>query len=190
LYGKLSRYPLDNFDSIWTSDGILSAETKKSVQPVSSKMPISTKNTKDFPPVAVMQKAWVVNSSQPYFGFSERSFVQGTKSLLLLYFAEIERLNVSESRSFYITINGKKRSETITMVRNYSAIELPFLSDTTDIQFNLVKAPKSTLGPIINAFEYYILVDTQPATYLQDSKFPHQTFHAQIIAIIIECLTK
>lgn len=190
MYGKLSRYPLDNFDRIWTSDGILSAETKKSVQPVSSKMPISTKNTKDFPPVAVMQKAWVVNSSQPYFGFSERSFVQGTKSLLLLYFAEIERLNVSESRSFYITINGKKRSETITMVRNYSAIELPFLSDTTDIQFNLVKAPKSTLGPIINAFEYYILVDTQPATYLQDSKFPHQTFHAQIIAIIIECLTK
>lgn len=164
-----ARYPLDNFDRIWTSaDELLNAQTKDSVQPVSSQVPISTKTTKDFPPVAVMQKAWVVNSSRTYFGFSERSFVQGTKSLLLLYFAEIETLNVSESRSFYITINGEKRSEIITMVRNYSAIELPFLSDTTDIQFNLVKAPNSTLGPIINAFELYTLVDTQPVTYLQD----------------------
>lgn len=167
---SVARYPLDKFDRIWTSaNGMLS----DSVKAVSSQVPISTKNTKDFPPVAVMQKAWVVNSSQPYYGFSKRSFVQGTKSLLLLYFAEIEILNVSESRSFYITINGKKRSETITMVRNYSALELPFLSDTVDIQFNLVKAPNSTLGPIINAYEYYIIVDTQAPTYLQDSKCPH-----------------
>jgi hypothetical protein len=191
LYGKLSRYPVDNFDRIWeTTDASLNAQTKDSVQTVSSQVPISTKNTKDFPPVAVMQKAWVVNGSEPYFGFNERSFLQGTKSLLLLYFAEIERLNISESRSFYITINGAKRSETITMVRNYSALELPFVSNTTDIQFNLVKAPNSTVGPILNAFEYYVLVDTEPATYLQDSKCAHQTSDTQITDIIIERLTK
>ena len=97
---------------------------------------------------------------------------------------------MSESRSFYITINGVKRSETITMARNYSALELPFLSNTTDIQFNLVKAPISTVGPILNAFEYYVLVDTEPATYLQDSKCAHQASHTQITDIIIERLTK
>jgi hypothetical protein len=43
--------------------------------------------------------AWVVNSLD--VGLS-----QGSESLPLLYFAEIEMLNISTSRSFYVSING------------------------------------------------------------------------------------
>jgi hypothetical protein len=49
--------------------------------------------------------------------------IYGQNTLLLLYFAEIERLKISESRSFYVTINGERRSEIINLVANYSAVE-------------------------------------------------------------------
>jgi hypothetical protein len=83
-------------------------------------------------------------------------------------------LDMSESRSFYVTVNGEKGSDIITLPRNYSAVELTILSNQTDdFQFALVTASNSSLPPIINAFEYYTVFDTQPATYLQDSKCPH-----------------
>jgi enolase len=91
------------------------------------------------------------------------------KSVLLIYLAEIERLNTSESRSFYVTINGEDRSETINLVRNYSALELTFVSDeTSEFTFDLVKAPDCTSRPIINAFEYYTIHDTDTATSSHD----------------------
>jgi hypothetical protein len=94
------------------------------------------------------------------------------KIITAFVFCRDQILDMSESRSFYVTINGEKRSETITLPRNYSAVELTILSNQTDdFQFALVST--SSLPPIINAFEYYTVFDTQPATYLQDSKCPH-----------------
>lgn len=113
-----------------------------------------------------MQTAWLGNSrdinitSSPY----------GTRSLLLLYFAEINKVNTSESRSFYVEINGERRTEIITLAPNYSTLELTFVPYQI-YSFNIVKAPKSTLGPILNAFEYHWLYDTDEATYSQDSKW-------------------
>jgi hypothetical protein len=94
---------------------------------------------------------------------------QGSRSLLLLYFAEIEKLNMSKSRSFYVEINGEKVSEIITLVPNYSTLELTFLVNEI-YSFSVVKAPNSTLGPILNAFEYHWVYDTDQATYSQDRK--------------------
>jgi hypothetical protein len=116
-----------------------------------------------------MQTALVANSSDSVsFGLESD---QGRKALLLLYFAELETLNLSESRSFYFAINGETVSETITLVRNYSAVELTFVSNESDY-FTLSKTANSTLRPIINAYDYYLLIDTQPATYAKDSKCP------------------
>jgi hypothetical protein len=86
------------------------------------------------------------------------------RSLLLLYFAEIETLN--SSRSFYVTINGERRPGTITTIRNYSTLDLALISnDTPHFSFHLVKA---TDYPIINAFEYYSVYDTEQPTNSQD----------------------
>jgi len=119
-----------------------------------------------------MKTAWVMNVDS--FETRIRSF--GAKTLLVLYFAEIDpQLNRSESRSFYIKINGERRSGIVTTVPNYSALELTFISNqTTDIfKYDIVKAINSTTRPIINAYQFYLIYDTQTATYSQDSKCPH-----------------
>jgi len=94
---------------------------------------------------------------------------QGSRSLLLLYFAEIEKFNMSRSRSFYVEINGERLSEIITLVPNYSTLERTFLLHQI-YSFSVVKAPNSTLGPILNAFEYHWVFETDQATYSQDRK--------------------
>jgi len=184
LFGQLRRYPQDNFDRIWTSDISIASSNVSLYRYVSTEEVISS-NTEDFPPTAVMQTAWDV--TYPYVRFNLPSFV-GSKSLLLLYFAEIKTLNISASRSFYVTINGESLPETVTLARNYSTVELQFVSNQSDnfnlnqsyFYFRLSKAPNSTLLPIINAYEYYSLIDTQPATSSQDSKCPPNLIIAQL----------
>jgi len=71
-------------------------------------------------------------------------------------------------------MHGDRRSDIINLVANYSAVEriipLAASDETVDLQFNLVKAANSTSRPIINAYEHYSLIDTEPGTYWQDSK--------------------
>jgi hypothetical protein len=114
-----------------------------------------------------MQTAWVGNGSDIIGLLINTS--QGIKSLLRLYFAEIQTLNMSESRSFFVKINDARPSETITLLRNYSAVELTFITYQLDY-FEVFRAPNSTRPPILNAFEYHWLYDTDHATYAQDSK--------------------
>jgi hypothetical protein len=161
---SIVRYPLDNFDRIWKSN----LADSSSVRYVSSEDSISNNNTKNLPPTAVMQTAWVMNIDDYPLKVPTVSWA---KSLLLIYLAEIERLNRSESRSFYLTINNENPSETISLVRNYSALELIIISNETDeFIFHLVKAPHSTSRPILNAFEYYTMRQTELATSSQDIK--------------------
>lgn len=161
MYGDLSRYPQDNFDRIWEA-----FRDSEQVY-VTSKEPISLNNSKDLPPISVMQTAWITNQDsleitiRPTYGF--------WKSLLVLYFAEIQMLNTTESRSFYVEVNGQRPSDIITIVPYYSAMELAILSDKTNTcRFDLYKAKNSTHGPILNAYEFYLILDTSQATYQQD----------------------
>jgi len=173
------RYPQDNFDRIWYTTHInpISLDV---VRYASTQEPISTNSTKNLPPTTVMQTAWVMNLDS--YGFTMTSYNGIWKTLLVLYFAEIDMLNMSESRSFYVVINGERRSDIITMVPNYSAQELTFLSDKTDtFRFDLYKANNSTHGPILNAYEFFLIYETETATYSQDSKSPDCTFHTVII---------
>eukprot|EP00253_Pinus_taeda_P031186 PITA_31186 len=168
---SIVRYPRDNFDRIWKPDRSLTDSS--SARNVSSKEPIFSDSTKNHPPTAVMQTAWVMNIDD--FSFKVPT-APWAKSLLLLYLAELETLNTSESTSFYVTINGEYRSENgeyrpeaILLVRNYSALELTFISnEANEFIFHLVKDPRSTNHPIINAFEYYTIHPTQTATNSQD----------------------
>ena len=93
--------------------------------------------------------------------------------LLLLYFAELLP-NMTETRSFDVLINGQpKLPEPITIVRNYSASEVQLQLNFTESTTILTKASNSSSGPILNAMEYYEIVDTHPATYREDSKCPY-----------------
>ena len=100
------RYPQDNFDRIWTSDYLLNIHDAAGVRTVSSEETISTNNTKNLPPAAVMQTACVLNGSAFPFRFGAPA---GSKSLLLMYLAEIEKLKMFKRRSFYVMINGEEK---------------------------------------------------------------------------------
>ena len=82
-------------------------------------------------------------------------------------------LNMSEFGSFYIKINGINWSNITMLERNYSSMEITFLlsgDSRGEFTFKIVKAPNNNLGRIINAYEFYSLIDTQPATSLKDGK--------------------
>eukprot|EP00253_Pinus_taeda_P030843 PITA_30843 len=168
---SMVRYPHDNFDRIWMS----AVDTfMLDPQNVTSKRPISTNNTKDFPPTAVLQTAWVIDSSNAsiplqYSGSFDGEFRsdQTDRTLLLLYFAELETLNMYKSRSFSVKINGEE-SEIITLVPKYSAQEVTIQSSPVAYSFSLIEGSESTLPPIINAFEYYQLLQSHQPTYSYD----------------------
>eukprot|EP00253_Pinus_taeda_P009510 PITA_09510 len=125
-------------------------------------------------PVDKFDRIWEYGSYLRISNYFSVRFVRptnGHKLLLLLYFAEIEKLNMSERRSFYIDINGEQRSKTITSLSNYSTRELIFITNQTDdMYFALENTNDATSDPIINAFESYEIVDTQPATNVHDLK--------------------
>eukprot|EP00253_Pinus_taeda_P031601 PITA_31601 len=165
---SMVRYPHDNFDRIWTPMDTMLLDSDP--QNVTSKRPISTNNTKDFPPTAVLQTAWVIDSSNASISMQfdgEFRSDQADRILLLLYFAELETLNMYKSRSFSVEINGEE-SETITLVRNYSAQEVTIQSYPVSDSFSLIEGSESTLPPIINAFEYYQLLQSHQPTYSYD----------------------
>eukprot|EP00253_Pinus_taeda_P032856 PITA_32856 len=157
------RYPQDKFDRIWRSD----LEASSDIHSISSKEPISTNNASDLPPTAVLQTAWVVNNPPNITLQSWESSVYADRILVLLYFAEIERLNMSQSRSFSVSVDGVLQRETITLSRNYSAQEFAIYPDTAPNLLDLLKSSDSTLPPIINAIECYGIHQSDQAT---DSK--------------------
>eukprot|EP00253_Pinus_taeda_P034408 PITA_34408 len=160
-------YPQDKFDRVWDvgSSTMAYTDNQNRYKIISTGHRISTNNTTHHPPTAVLQAAWkqlLINSSVPFL-FNDLGGTDGNKALLFLYFAEIEPVNTSEPRSFYITVHGE-RSETITLVQMYSAVQLTFLINPT------IQAVNSTLTPILNALELYEVIVTLRATYSQDIK--------------------
>eukprot|EP00253_Pinus_taeda_P014917 PITA_14917 len=160
------RYPQDKFDRIWRSD----LEASSDIHSISSKEPISTNNASDLPPTAVLQTAWVVNNPPNITLQSWESSVYADRILVLLYFAEIERLNMSQSRSFSVSVDGVLQRETITLSRNYSAQEFAIYPDTAPNLLDLLKSSDSTLPPIINAIECYGIHQSDQAADSKESK--------------------
>eukprot|EP00253_Pinus_taeda_P020782 PITA_20782 len=164
------RYPQDRFDRIWTQDSQQGAY----LQNISSIEAISTNNTNDLPPTAVLQTAGVVNLSYSiYLEFSlpfiGQNIAYDGPTLLMFYFAEVERLNMSQSRSFSFSVVASSLPETITLRPNYSAQEITIHGDSGTPWIYLQNSSDSSLPPIINAYEYYGLLHSGPTTNLQDT---------------------
>ncbi|KAK1562180.1 hypothetical protein Q3G72_007557 [Acer saccharum] len=156
------RYPDDPFDRIWKSDLLKKANYLVDVAVgtvnVSTKLPIVL-NREEMPPVKVMQTAVVgTNGSLTY-----RLNLDGFPGFgwAYIYLAEIEDLELNESRKFeivhpdhpelsYSIINiqenaqGKNRAFEAGS-RNMS---LPFV-----LKFELRKTAGSSRGPLLNAME-------------------------------------
>ncbi|GLJ57875.1 hypothetical protein SUGI_1382850 [Cryptomeria japonica] len=152
------RYPQDQFDRLWNPLNIPGAQN------VMMQETISTDATQDLPPSAVMQTAAVAPDGT---NIIDMTFPQISNPLVLMYFAEIEMVNASESRSFRVLEADGNMLENISLARNFSATEVSFTFVGTNL--SLYNLPNSGSPPLINAFEYYQLITTEPATYTGDA---------------------
>ncbi|GLJ05671.1 hypothetical protein SUGI_0022760 [Cryptomeria japonica] len=131
---------------------------------------ISVSNTKNIPPLDVMQTAVVSKTSHSggvYLSLEE-SKTTG-KAVVILYFA---KLNSSEGSSISVGINNVIRNPPINLVEDFSATEAAFQYNPDNrARRGAIVSLQSNIpnhNPIINALETYSLVFTQPATSAND----------------------
>ncbi|GLJ05373.1 hypothetical protein SUGI_0017030 [Cryptomeria japonica] len=168
----LIRYPQDRFDRLWNSDSLNSVyNSTVSRKAHSNRMVLNKNNITGFPPAVVMQTALIAKTTVNRMRLILEQ--QNTRTLVVLYFAEVENLNDSEARNFNVMVNEQTVSYIDYALQNHS-IELPFTYNYTQgsevvISLETIDQPgKSSRGPLINAIEYYRIVESKPATYAGD----------------------
>lgn len=133
----------------------------------------SDNSSSNKPPNEVMQTAIVAkaNVSQLLLNVTEVK----QKTLIALYFGEIEAVNTSRSRIFNVTINGIAIA-TVNFSMDSYIIEREVSLPSTQareviIALSAIKGQgNSSRWPLINALERYSIIDTEPETFADDGK--------------------
>ncbi|KAJ7963123.1 Serine/threonine protein kinase [Quillaja saponaria] len=150
------RYNYDVYDRFWSPAAYNVDWTN-----------ISTSFTPDYfsqndyqPPEVVLSTAATPLDAAASFDLSWNPDNAGSQYYVYMHFAELQKLPSNESRAFNIYLNGKKW---------YGPLVPDYLSTTTissqsalsggRYQFSLYMIENSTLPPIINAIEIYIVKD-------------------------------
>ncbi|KAJ0824090.1 putative non-specific serine/threonine protein kinase [Helianthus annuus] len=156
------RYPDDPFDRIWQSDSVKKAnylvDVAAGTQKVSTKLPIDI-GKDELPPQKVMQTAVVGRTGSLTYRLNLDGFPGF--GWAYTYFAEIEDLNLDQTRKFRLVLPGAPDlSKAIVNIQenaqgNYRVYEpgfynisLPFV-----LSFKFTKTDDSTEGPLVNAME-------------------------------------
>eukprot|EP01018_Ginkgo_biloba_P040774 Gb_37625 [translate_table: standard] len=174
---KIIRYPQDPFDRLWESDKLVNAVKSRSGNQTSatfnasSNVMISTQNTTNHPPIAVMETAKIAGRQERLDLYVKNPTDGQIPLLIILYFAEIETSNVSESRIFDVLINGHQAIPSLDIThagvlsnRTRSSIQKEIMSNDSNIDVALRKTSNSTIGPIVNALEQYLVIPTDTET--------------------------
>ncbi|KAF7843440.1 LRR receptor-like serine/threonine-protein kinase IOS1 [Senna tora] len=144
--GKIVRYPDDPYDQIWTPYNSIDWTTISTPHDVSHNNLISSR--------VMRTAATPANGSDSIY--LKLGYIASTY-LLYLYFTEVQKLKENQTRQFDIIFNG---------VPQYSSVQSDYLepwsypyennaSGALDIL--ITRTNKSTLPPILNAVEIYIL---------------------------------
>lgn len=123
------------------------------------------------PPVVVMSTAATpTNTSAPLQFYWDSDDVKD-QYYIYMHFNEVEKLTTNETRAFNITVNGKFWYDG-PMIPEYKITSTLFspsaLTGATRYLFSLFKTETSTLPPILNAFEIYIVKDFSQSETAQD----------------------
>ncbi|VVA90110.1 unnamed protein product [Arabis nemorensis] len=146
------RYDDDVYDRIWIPRNFVYCREINTTLPV-----ISDKNSYNISSLVMSTGMTPINTTNPITMTLENSD-PNVRYFVYMHFAEVEDLSLkpNQTREFEIRING------VTIVPGFSPKYLQtntfFLNpeSQTEIAFSLVRTPKSTLPPIINALEIYI----------------------------------
>ncbi|GJN35236.1 hypothetical protein PR202_gb23986 [Eleusine coracana subsp. coracana] len=168
----IDPYPFDPFDRLWQSYGDVEEWTNITT---STAVDVSNISSFDTSSKILWSAATPVNRTQIDFTWSPDSFVNNdnTTYLLLLYFAELQRLSSNALREFDILVDNATWNGSQRYTPKYLSAELvkKMVQGSSQHTVSLVATTDATLPPILNAFEIYsVLPMTELATNDADVK--------------------
>lgn len=156
------RYPDDPYDRLWESD--LDKRQNFLVDVASGTERINTSkridvNTREYPPVKVMQTAVVGTKGKLSYRLNLEDFPATARAFA--FFAEIENLKSNETRKFKMAqpYIPDYSNAVVNIAENangsYRLYEPSYMNVSFEfvLSFSFVKTPDSTKGPLLNAIE-------------------------------------
>ncbi|XP_074274339.1 putative LRR receptor-like serine/threonine-protein kinase At1g67720 isoform X2 [Silene latifolia] len=171
------RYPDDPYDRIWESDQVKRPNFLVGVAPGTERINTTKDievNTREYPPVKVMQTAVVGTEGNLSYRLTLDDFPANARAFA--YFAEIESLKSNETRKFRMLqpYVPDYSNAVVNIAENangtYKLYEPSYMNITLDfvLSFSFVQTEDSTKGPILNAIEISKYLQIGSKTDAQD----------------------
>ncbi|CAL8131717.1 unnamed protein product, partial [Prunus armeniaca] len=146
------RYPKDIHDRFWyiyARDDWTQINTSLTVNP----------GLFYKPPSDVMRTAATPKSASGSLDFSWKPVDKNSEYYVYMHFAEVEKLKTNHSRQQYVTKNGVLFQELFSPEYLYTRTLFTRLAVGGEVQYNfsIFAAENSTLKPIVNAIELYMV---------------------------------
>lgn len=156
-----SRYPDDNHDRLWfnyTESSWAKISTGSSIDGFLFEVPS-----------LVLQTAAVTSTASSPLDITWSTSNKSTIFFVVLHFAEIQIMQNTSLREFYVYANGEQKFEDPVPIKKYLNPVYSWYLDTgcTNYNMSLKSSPRATLPPLLNAFEVY--------TILRVTMFPTDT---------------
>lgn len=153
-----SRYPSDVSDRVW----IPNFDEKKWTE-VTTNFTVNTSNGYNPPQVVMASASTPISAFAPWnFTWTWLLTPSTTQFYIYMHFAEIQSLQANETREFSVLVNGDPMYERYSP-KPFSIETLSYFTpqqcDQGNCTVELLRTSKSTLPPLINAFEIYTVID-------------------------------
>ncbi|KAH0852465.1 hypothetical protein HID58_094004 [Brassica napus] len=155
-YLRLCRYPNDVSDRAWIPNF-----NEKNWTQVTTNLTVNTSNGYN-PPQVVMASASTPISAFASWNFTWLLFPSTTQFYIYMHFAEIQSLQANETREFSVLVNGDPMHERYSpkpLSTETLSYFTPQQCDKGNCIVELLRTSKSTLPPLINAIEIYMVID-------------------------------
>ncbi|XP_078153184.1 putative LRR receptor-like serine/threonine-protein kinase At1g51880 [Carex rostrata] len=148
------RYPSDNYDRLWFN------YTKSSWQKISTSSSVNSSSSifSYEVPSSVLKTAAVPSTESSIIDITWSTSNSSTMFYVILHFAEIQIVQNTSLREFYIYANGKQKLKTPVLIKYLNQYSYYYLDiGQTFYNMSLQSSPNATLPPMLNAFELYSL---------------------------------
>lgn len=149
------RYPDDVRDRIWNPF------FGSSYSQITTNLNINNSNAYEVPKTALQSAATPRNASGPLV-ITWNPKPSNAQVYLYMHFAEIQTLEANEIREFDVILKGNFNHSGFspTKLKVFTLFtEVPMQCDSGGCRLELVRTPKSTLPPLINALEAYTVIE-------------------------------
>lgn len=149
------RYPNDIYDRIW-EPYFIDQETQLQLS-TSTFMNGSYQN--DFQvPSSVMSTAVMAKNASTSLDFYWEGVDNTTEYYIYMHYAEIQKLRAHQPRNLYLVMNGWPQTPFVLPYLYTDTLynRRPYSGETI-YSFSIMKTKNSTLAPILNAYEVYIV---------------------------------